>query len=113
MKKAKFITFILSPLASVLCGQEANSAEEQELAKSSQNPLGSLVSVPFENTFFFDFGPSESMVFASIAKPVYPIPLGDYNLINRFIVPLFMMRDRMSVTCLFLRGRAPPTLATR
>ena len=87
MKKAKYITFILSPLASVLCGQEAKSAEEQELAKSSQNPLGSLVSVPFENTFFFDFGPSESMVFASIAKPVYPIPLGDYNLINRFIVP--------------------------
>ncbi|MGC6506461.1 MAG: hypothetical protein ACON39_07815 [Coraliomargaritaceae bacterium] len=85
--KARLTGLFLASLTSVLCGQEERSAAKQELAKSSQNPLGSLVSVPFENSFFFDLGPSDSVVFASIAKPVYPIPLGDYNLINRFIVP--------------------------
>ena len=43
------------------------------------------------------------MVFASIAKPVYPIPLGDYNLINRFIVP-FIYDEGQDVSDLSVRG---------
>ena len=73
--------------ANALLAEEGSAAAQPNLAKTSQNPLGSLISVPFENSFFLDVGPSESTVFASIAKPVYPVPLGDYNLINRFIVP--------------------------
>ncbi|MEM7146397.1 MAG: neuromedin U [Verrucomicrobiota bacterium] len=60
----------------------------EDLAKASQNPVSSLISVPLENNFFFGIGPSDSMAYAMIAKPVIPMQLGDINLVNRFIFPV-------------------------
>jgi hypothetical protein len=60
----------------------------EDLAKASQNPVSSVISVPFENNFFFGIGPSDSMLYAMIAKPVIPMKLGKINLINRFIFPV-------------------------
>jgi hypothetical protein len=33
---------------------------EQDLAKQSQNPVGDVVSLPFENNVLFGIGPSDS-----------------------------------------------------
>lgn len=72
-----------------LYSQTATEAQtsDEELAKESQNPIGNLISVPFENTFYFDIGPSDSTAFSTTMKPVYPMNFGDINLINRFILP--------------------------
>lgn len=60
---------------------------EEDLAKQSQNPLGTVISAPFENNFYFNTGPSDSLAYVLNMKPVYPVNLGDWNLINRFILP--------------------------
>lgn len=59
----------------------------EDLAKQSQNPLGTIISSPFENNFYFGIGPSDATAYALTWKPVYPVDLGNWNLINRFIIP--------------------------
>ena len=59
-----------------------------DLAKQSQNPLGTLISLPFENNFYTGIGPSDASVYALNFKPVYPVNIGDWNIINRFILPM-------------------------
>ena len=49
-----------------------------DLAKASQNPVGDLISVPFELSYFGDM-PGESSAVLLLAKPVYPINLGGVN----------------------------------
>lgn len=58
-----------------------------DLAKQSQNPLGTIISLPFENNLLFGIGPSDATAYALVGKPVYPVDLGNWNLINRFIIP--------------------------
>jgi hypothetical protein len=60
----------------------------KDLAKQSQNPLGTVISMPFENNLYTGIGPSESSVNALNMKPAYPVNLGHWNLINRFILPV-------------------------
>jgi hypothetical protein len=51
-----------------------------------QNPVGSLISVPLKNSL--DFGaPNGSVYFLNI-QPVIPVTVGDWNLINRAIIPI-------------------------
>ena len=61
---------------------------QEELAKQSQNPLGTIISAPFENNVYFGIGPSDSTAYVLNLKPVYPINLGNLNLINRLILPI-------------------------
>jgi hypothetical protein len=59
------------------------------LAKASQNPVASLISVPFENNAFRNTGPENKNLNVLNIKPVIPTSLGDdWNLINRAIVPV-------------------------
>ena len=64
------------------------SQAQENLAKQSQNPLGTIISLPFENNFYFGIGPSDSTAYALNWKPVYPVDLGNWNLINRLIIPV-------------------------
>jgi len=59
-----------------------------DLAKQSQNPLGTVISLPFENNLFFDIGPSEKTGYVLNLKPVLPVRIGDWNMINRVVVPI-------------------------
>jgi hypothetical protein len=61
-------------------------ASDTELAKKSQNPVGNMISLPFEY-YHYDGMANDSSADALIAKPVYPIGIGNLNLINRFIIP--------------------------
>lgn len=60
-----------------------------DLAKASQNPIGNLVSLPFQNNTGFGIGPNDAKSNSLLIQPVYPVSLSsNWNLINRGIVPL-------------------------
>ncbi len=64
-------------------GQEQSG---DDLRAAVQNPISSLISLPFK--FNFDYGaPNGDASFLSI-QPVIPVTVGDWNLVNRLIVPL-------------------------
>jgi hypothetical protein len=66
-----------------------------ELAKKSQNPLGDLISLPFENNFDVGFGPKDALIYTLNLKPVYPVHLGDdWLLINRLTFPIVAQGER-------------------
>jgi len=82
MKNFAFLTLLLLVLFS------GNVQAQEELAKQSQNPLGTVISLPFENNVNFGIGPSDSTAYILNLKPVYPIRIGEWNLINRLIAPI-------------------------
>ena len=64
----------------------AKSGESGDLRSAVQNPISSLISLPFK--FTFDYGaPNGEASFLNI-QPVVPITVGDWNLVNRAIIPL-------------------------
>ena len=68
---------------------------QEELAKESQNPLGSIISLPFENNTSFGIGPEDAVMNVLNLKPVYPLPVGKWNLINRGILPIIYQEERV------------------
>ena len=48
---------------------------QEDLAKESQNPIGNIISLPFENNFEFGVGPEDAFVYTLNVKPVYPVNL--------------------------------------
>jgi hypothetical protein len=66
----------------------------EDLAKESQNPIGNIISLPFENNFDFGVGPEDAFVYNLSLKPVYPMTFGKVNLINRFILPVIYQEER-------------------
>lgn len=75
--------------------QHALAQDHQELAKASQNPVSSLISVPFENIFNFNSGPEDETDYILNIKPVYPVGISkNWNLINRAIVPVISQGER-------------------
>jgi len=57
-----------------------------DLRAAVQNPVGAMYSLPFK--FTFDYGASNGEASFLNIQPVIPITVGDWNLINRLIVPL-------------------------
>jgi hypothetical protein len=71
----------------MLCAIEAD-ADEQDLARASQNPVADMISLPMKNKFNFGMGDEDAFGYELELQPVYPVNLGGWNLINRFIVPV-------------------------
>jgi hypothetical protein len=70
-----------------LAADEEESATE--LAKKTQNPVADLISVPFQNNFFFNSGSKNATVYVLDVEPVIPINITkDWNLITRTIIPI-------------------------
>ena len=77
----------------VLCVSSA-SGDETDLAKASQNPVGSMVSLPFQNNTNFGIGPDDAVANVLNIQPVYPVSLSkNWNLINRVIVPVIYREE--------------------
>jgi len=72
----------------------AGADDQEDLAKESQNPIGNIISLPFENNFDFGVGPKDAFVYSLNFKPVYPVNFGKVNLINRFILPVIYQEER-------------------
>ena len=61
----------------------------EELSKLAQNPVGNLISVPFQNNTNLNYGPEKGTQNILNIQPVYPIEMNkDWNLITRTIIPL-------------------------
>ena len=58
-----------------------------DLAKQSQNPLGTIISFPLENNFYTGVGPSDTSAYVFNLKLVYPMKVGNWYFVNRFILP--------------------------
>ena len=73
----------------------AEDQATQDLAKASQNPISTLISVPFENNTTFNNGTEDAIVNILNIKPVVPLSIGEnWNLINRLIVPVIYQDER-------------------
>lgn len=68
----------------------ANAAgNASDLAKASQNPISTMISLPFENNTYGNAGPDNKTMNVLNVKPVLPVKINeDWNLINRAIVPI-------------------------
>ncbi|MEF8746942.1 MAG: neuromedin U [Candidatus Accumulibacter propinquus] len=61
----------------------------EELAKLAQNPVGNLISVPFQNNSNLNSGPDKRTQNILNIQPVIPISVSDeWNIITRTIVPV-------------------------
>ncbi len=61
-------------------------ASSGDLRAATQNPISSMVSLPFK--FTFDNGADNGDANFLNIQPVIPVTVGDWNLVNRFIIPL-------------------------
>ena len=64
----------------------AEAQESEDLRAKTQNPVGAMISVPLKNTF--DFGAPNGTAYFLNIQPVIPVTVGDWNLINRVILPI-------------------------
>jgi hypothetical protein len=64
----------------------------EELAKLAQNPVGNLISLPFQNNTNLNYGPEKGTQNILNIQPVIPISISDdWNIITRTIVPVIHM----------------------
>jgi hypothetical protein len=64
----------------------------EELAKLAQNPVGNLISVPFQNNTNLNFGPEKGTQNILNIQPVIPIEFDkEWNIITRTIIPVVWM----------------------
>src|SRR5215471_13474757 len=64
----------------------------EELAKLAQNPVGNLISVPFQNNTNLNFGPEKGTQNILNIQPVIPVEITkDWNIITRTILPVIHM----------------------
>lgn len=60
----------------------------EDLAKIAQNPVGNLISVPFQENAYFNVGPLNGTQNVLNIQPVIPISVNDeWNIITRTILP--------------------------
>ena len=73
-------------IARVGHGQEKS---DEDLAKATQNPLASMISLPFQNNTNFGIGPDDDTQNILNIQPVWPFSLSeDWNFVTRTIIPV-------------------------
>jgi hypothetical protein len=61
----------------------------EQLAKLAQNPVGNLISVPFQDNVNLNYGPQKATQNVLNIQPVVPIEVSkDWNVITRTILPV-------------------------
>lgn len=73
-----------------VAAQEQAAQDPDALRKSAQNPVASLISVPFQNNTSFALGPNNDRVQnVLVIQPVIPVRLTpSVNMIMRFVTPI-------------------------
>jgi hypothetical protein len=77
-----FLALLMLFAATNVCAESGGD----DLAAAAQNPVGAMYSLPLK--FSFDYGADNGEASFLNIQPVIPITVGDWNLINRVIVPL-------------------------
>ncbi len=81
--------FVIVAFINFVTVSVAMATSNEDLAKVSQNPVGDLISVPFQNNINFDVGPKEKTQNILNIQPVWPLSLNDnWNVITRTILPV-------------------------
>lgn len=97
MKYLRLKNYLLALLLHIAfsgLAQEDQQTSAEELAKKLQNPIASLISVPFQANFDFGIGPADGSRFLMNIQPVIPMSLSeDWNLIARAILPITSQND--------------------
>src|SRR5664279_3077790 len=84
------LTLLVAGLGLASSARAELSAEE--LAKLAQNPVGNLISLPFQNNTNLNFGPEKGTQNILNIQPVIPISVDkDWNIITRTILPVISM----------------------
>lgn len=85
MSRRNLVLVILIIL--LVSGTEAPAEESGggDLRAAVQNPVGSLISVPFKSTW--DYGADNGTAYFMNLQPVIPQNIGEWNLIHRAIIP--------------------------
>lgn len=79
--------FILFSATTVIAAESGGD----DLRAKAQNPVSSMYSLPLKLTL--DFGaPDDEAVFFNV-NPVLPVTVGDWNLVNRIIIPAIVSVD--------------------
>ena len=84
----------IAAFAAIMVAASAAHAElsSEELAKIAQNPVGNLISVPFQNNLNLNTGPYQKNQDILNIQPVIPIDVNaDWNIITRTILPVISM----------------------
>ena len=85
---------LLVPAGSLRAQAEQDEDEGSGLAAQSQNPVGDLISVPFQNNTAFQIGPFNRRSNVLNIQRVIPVGLSSsINLINRAILPVVSAPD--------------------
>jgi hypothetical protein len=85
---SRIFIFVLMVLLVTLCGGLALAEEPAgggDLRAAVQNPVGSLISVPFKSTW--DFGAENGDAYFMNLQPVFPQRVKEWNFIHRVIAP--------------------------
>jgi hypothetical protein len=86
-KSAIRIAVLVTALASVSLSARAQKGED--LREAAQNPIGDLISLPFQNNTNFHIGRTTNTQDVLNIQPVYPLHLNSsWNLIIRPILPV-------------------------
>jgi hypothetical protein len=79
-------------LATLAMAPAYGEMSAEELAKLAQNPVGNLISLPFQNNTNLRFGPEKGTQNILNIQPVIPISVNnEWNVITRTIVPVVSM----------------------
>jgi hypothetical protein len=88
MRNAAFLAAALVTASSDARAQQPAGDAATELAKQTQNPVSSLISVPLQNNFNFNTGPFDRLQYQGLLQPVVPVGLTDeWSVILRPIIP--------------------------
>jgi hypothetical protein len=71
----------------------AFAQDQADLAQAAQNPVAAMISLPFQNNTLFGVGPDDDVANVLNIQPVIPFTVGDWNIINRTIVPVIYLPD--------------------
>jgi hypothetical protein len=76
---------------------QKNPADDTDnLVKQTQNPVASLISMPFQNNLNYPIAPFTRYQDVLNIQPVIPVGIGKWNLITRAILPVINRQDPLS-----------------
>ena len=94
MKSTIKLRYLLAFIISLGFSKLYAQSDADELAKQLQNPIASLISVPFQGNMDFGVGPYDGTRFTLNIQPVIPISISEnWNLIGRVILPFISQSD--------------------
>jgi hypothetical protein len=77
---------MLLPVSSAIAQSETKATSD---AQDAQNPIANIISIPFQNNTYLDYGPYKRDANVLVIQPVLPIAIDqDWNLITRWVTPI-------------------------